>query len=186
MTKPEDITGLLAKMQQGDSVAEDKLATLVYGELRAMAAREFRKERGYRTLQPTALVNEAFIKLLGEDLPTIQNRAHFFAIASRKMRTILIDYSRRNSAGKRGGDRQRVELDDNSPAPAVNADLILDLNAALEALAALDKRKAMIAEMRFFGGMTTEEVAEALGISVTTVVDEWGRAKAWLKRELEK
>ena len=185
MAPTGDITGLLSKVQQGDSVAADKLATLVYGELRVMAARAFRKERVDHTLQPTALVNEAFVKLLESELPSLQNRAHFFAIASRTMRTILIDHSRKVNAGKHGGGWQKVELDENLANSTVDSKLLIALGAALEQLEILDKRKAKIVEMRFFGGMTNQEIAQVLGISTTTVGEDWSRAKAWLKRELD-
>ena len=185
MAPPGDITGLLSKVQQGDSVAADKLATLVYGELRVMAARAFRKERIDHTLQPTALVNEAFVKLLGSELPSLQNRAHFFAIASGTMRTLLIDHARKKNTGKHGGGWLKVELDENLAHPTVDSKLLLALGAALEQLEILDARKAKIVEMRFFGGMTNQEIAQVLGISITTVGEDWRRAKAWLKRELD-
>ena len=185
MAPTGDITGLLSKVQQGDSVAADKLATLVYGELRVMAARAFRRERIDHTLQPTALVNEAFVKLLGSELPSLQNRAHFFGIASRTMRTLLIDYARKKNAGKHGGGWLKVELDENLSHSTVDSKLLLALGVALEQLETLDQRKAKIVEMRFFGGMTNREIAQVLGISMATVGEDWSRAKAWLKRELD-
>jgi RNA polymerase sigma factor (TIGR02999 family) len=191
MSAPQgDITVLLAGLRHGDRAAESQLASLVYGELRRIAARFMRRERSDHTLQATALVNDAYLKLMAQDKDW-QNRAHFFAVASSLMRRILVDHARSHHAAKRGGGAVKVDLDQ----PDGNSGLIftpkrseelLALDEALSRLNQMDERQFRIVEMRFFGGMTDQEIAEVLGISIRTVVREWVLARAWLHSELSK
>jgi RNA polymerase sigma-70 factor (ECF subfamily) len=185
-----DITALLAGMRNRDSAAESRLASLVYGELRRIAARYMRRERADHTLQATALVNDAYLKLMAQDKDW-QNRAHFFAVASSVMRRILVDHARARHAEKRGGDVVKVELDRPDAPPGLvfspeRSEQILALDEALSRLNVLDERQCKIVEMRFFGGMTDQEIADVLEISVRTVVREWVLARAWLHAELSK
>jgi RNA polymerase sigma-70 factor, ECF subfamily len=185
-----DITALLAGMRKRDCAAESRLASLVYGELRRIAARYMRRERSDHTLQPTALVNDAYMRLMAQDKDW-QNRAHFFAVASSVMRRILVDHARARHAEKRGGDAVKVELDRPDANPGLvfspeRSEQILALDEALSRLMRLDERQCKIVEMRFFGGMTDQEIADVLVISVRTVVREWVLARAWLHAELSK
>ena len=180
-------TELLAKAKTGDEKAVSKLMPLVYDELRRLAASYIRREKPGQTLQATALVNEAYIRLIAERAQNWQNRTHFLAIAALSMRQILVQRARRRHAAKRGGDPQRITLDEqllpagrDGPAEVD----VLALDAALERLAALDERQAKVVEMRYFGGLTVEETAEALAVSPATVKRHWTLARAWLKREL--
>ena len=180
-----EVTRLLLDLQQGHAEATEKLIPLVYAELRDLAARHMRRERADHTLQPTALVNEAFLKLVDQRTVTWQNRAHFLGVAAQAMRRILVDHARRRNAAKREGG-ERVTLDD---AVAVTEERSLDLmmlDDALTRLAALDERQGRVVELRFFGGLDIEQAAEALGISPATVKRDWLFAKAWLQRELNK
>jgi RNA polymerase sigma factor (TIGR02999 family) len=164
--------------------ATDQVFSLVYDELRRLAERILRSERRGHTLQPTALVNEAYLKLVEQRTVEWRDRAHFLGIAARAMRQILVDHARRRSAAKRGGGWQQVTLDD---AVAVGADAeveLLALDDALEKLAANDERVAQVAEMRLFGGLTVKETAHVLGVSPRTVDDDWAVARMWLTREL--
>ena len=159
---------------------------LVYDELRRLAASYLRRERAGQTLQATALVNEAYIRLIGEKAQNWQNRTHFLAIAALSMRQILVQRARARNAAKRGGDPQRITLDEQllpASAPGDEVDL-LALDAALDKLSTLDERQAKIVELRYFGGLSVEEAAEALGISPATVKRDWTLARAWLKKEL--
>lgn len=180
-----DITGLLRRWNQGDRDALEPLLPLVYEELRRLAAGYLRHERPDHTLQPTALVHEAYLRLVGQDQVVWQNRSHFFGIAAQMMRRVLVDHARRRHAAKRGAAAIRVELSAEDLEAGLDRDPeILALDAALDELAALDARQARVVELRFFGGLTVEETAEVVGISTATVKREWRTARAWLRREL--
>jgi RNA polymerase sigma factor (TIGR02999 family) len=172
----------------GDGHAVADLMPLVYDELRRVAARYVGRERRGQTLQATALVNEAFVRLVNEKARSFQNRAHFVAIAALSMRQILVERARRRRAAKRGGDPIRVTLDEHAPAvQARPGDVdVLALDEALTRLAALDPTQAKVVELRYFGGLTIEEAAEALHSSPATIKREWAMARAWLKQELER
>lgn len=180
-------TTLLREMADGRDEAADELLELVHGELRALAGALFRQERPGHTLQPTALVHEAWMRLVGGAQPDYANKTHFLAIAARTMRRVLVEHARRRDAAKRGGDLARVTLDETSGPmgedPALGID-VLALHEALEKLAELDPRQARIVELRWFGGLTVPEVAEAIGIATRTVELDWTMARAWLQREL--
>ncbi len=181
---PQEVTQLLAAWRGGDQAAFDRLAPIVYDELRRLARGYMRRERDGQTLQPTALVNEAFLRLVKQQEIDWQGRAHFFAIAALIMRRFLIDRARAKQYEKRGGGAQQVELAEGDAAtPGASVD-VLALHEALERLAAIDPRKSRIVELRYFGGLSVEETAEVLGISAITVKREWGKAKAWLYREI--
>jgi RNA polymerase sigma factor (TIGR02999 family) len=182
-----DITRLLREWQAGSAPALESLVPLVYAELHTLASRYLSRERRDHTLQPTALVNEAFLRLAGQRDVDWQSRAHFFGIAARLMRRILVDHARRDARDKRGGGATHLPLDDvdpASPAAAVDAVDTVALDAALSRLEALDPHQGRVVELRFFGGMTIEEAAEVMGISTATVKREWVVARAWLYREL--
>ena len=179
-----EITQLLVNWRKGDLAALDRLVPLVHEELRRVARRHMARERAGHTLQATALVNEAYARLIDITHVNWQDRAHFFAMSSRLMRRILVDFARAKAYQKRGGGAQKVSLDEAfvvSPEPS--RDLVA-LDDALTALAAFDARKAQVVEMRFFGGLSVEETAEALKVSGKTVMRDWKIAKAWLLREL--
>ncbi len=180
----DDITRLLVSYTDGDRDAIDALVPCVYERLREIAHRHMRQERPEHTLGTTALVHEAYLGLVKQDEVDWQNRLHFFAIASRVMRNILVDYARKRGAQKRGGDRRRTYLDNRDIARADRADELVDLDAALDELARFDDRLARVVEYRFFGGMTAEETAEVLGVSAMTVQRDWQKAKLWLYRLL--
>jgi len=179
-------TDLLKKAADGDDKAVSRLMPLVYDELRRLAASYLRRERPGQTLQATALVNEAYIRLISERAHNFQNRTHFLAIAALSMRQILVQRARRRNAAKRGGDPRRITLDEQLlPAGGGQGDVdVLALDTALDRLAALDERQAKVVELRYFGGLTVEETADALGISPATVKRHWTLARAWLRREL--
>ncbi|HPF38989.1 MAG TPA: ECF-type sigma factor [Phycisphaerae bacterium] len=180
-----DATRLLARVNDGDSSAANALLPLVYAQLRAIAGGYFRGEPADQTLQPTALVHEAYLKLVRSTESDWQSRMHFCAVAATAMRQILQDRARRRRARKRGGGAQREPLTDQIQTPANGATLdILTLNDALEKLEELSPRKARIVELRFFGGLTIEQVASVLDVSHTTIENEWRVARAWLSREL--
>ena len=185
MSGPGDITRLLADFERGDSDATEKLAMLVYGHLRAKAATLLRRERPGHSLQPTLLVNDTLLHLMAGKRPSIRNRAHFFALAARSMRQILVDHARRKKSAKRGRDAIVIRIDEKFEYSEEQSGEMLALDDALERLEALDPRQAHIVEMRFFGGMTIKEIAKVLGLGVTTLKEEWNHAKAWLQRELE-
>lgn len=179
-----DVTQLLLAWSGGDKTALDKLTPIVYRELHTMARRYMARERSEHTLQATALVNELYLRLINADGMRWQNRSHFFAVAAQLMRHILVDFARSRKNRKRGGDFVKVSLED---APVVSTGSepdVLALDEALTALAAIDERKAKVVEMRFFGGLTIEETAEVLNVSVDTVMRDWRLAKLWLMREL--
>jgi RNA polymerase sigma factor (TIGR02999 family) len=181
---PESISQLLLRWSDGDSSAREKLMPLVYDELRRLARKYLRHERANHTLQPTALVNEAYLRLVDQHSVLWQNRAQFFGLAAKLMRNILVDHARSREAAKRGGQHYSVsvsELDRFSKSSEV--DLVV-LHEALERLAAYDNQKSRIVELRFFGGLTIEETAKVLGISHATVERDWKMARAWLRREL--
>jgi RNA polymerase sigma factor (TIGR02999 family) len=178
------VTRLLIDWRNGDQAALEQLIPLVHEELRRVARRHMAHERPGHTLQATALVNEAYVRLIDIRQVNWQDRAHFFAMSSRLMRRVLVDFARSKGYQKRGGGAQKVSLDEAlivSSEPG--ADLVA-LDDALDALAAFDARKAQVVEMRFFGGLSVEETAEALKVSVDTVMRDWKLAKAWLLREL--
>jgi len=181
---PGDVTLLLAEMRRGNSEALSKLIPLVYQELRRLAAHFLHAEREGHTLQPTALVHEAYLRLAGQTEPW-QNRAHFMAVAAQLMRRIMVDYARQRIAAKRGGGKAAFELATSGIASGVEqSEELLAVDEALARLAALDPRQAGVVEMRYFGGMTVEETAEVLGIAPRTVKREWAMAKAWLRLEI--
>jgi len=172
----------------GDQHAVADLMPLVYDELRRVAARYIGRERRGQTLQATALVNEAFVRLVNEKARSFQNRAHFVAIAALSMRQILVERARRRRAAKRGGDPIRVTFDEQAPASAGRPDDVdvLALDEALTRLARIDATQARVVELRYFGGLTIEETAEALRSSPATIKREWAMARAWLKQELDR
>jgi RNA polymerase sigma factor (TIGR02999 family) len=180
----ESVTQLLERVRQGDGNAVDALMPLVYTELRRLARSYLGAGGRDRTLQATALVNEAYIKLVESEARNIQNRTHFFALAARVMRQILIDYARAKAAQKRGGGAEKVELREEVVSLDHDATQVLAIHEALERLAQQDERKARLIEMRFFGGMTAEESAEALGLTPAQVYRELRLAQAWLHKEL--
>jgi RNA polymerase sigma factor (TIGR02999 family) len=162
----------------------DRLTTIVYSELRALAAAYMQRERANHTLQPTALANEVYLRLVDQKRIEWRGQAQFLAIAARSMRQILVEHARAKATAKRGGDRARISLSDTSGILDDSVVDVLDLDDALKALAALDSRKAQVVELRFFAGLTTKETAEALQMSNTTVEDDWYMARAWLRRRL--
>ncbi|MEO7271055.1 MAG: sigma-70 family RNA polymerase sigma factor [Vicinamibacterales bacterium] len=180
----DDVTRLLGELSAGRTEAFHELLPLVHSELRRRAASYLRRERPNHTLQPTALVNEAFLKLVEQRDVRWQNRVHFFAVASQAMRRILVDHARTHQRVKRGGNATQVALDDAMIATESRSIDLLALDEALERLAALDERQARVVEMRFFGGLTVEETAAVLDISPATIKREWSMAKAWLHTAL--
>jgi RNA polymerase sigma-70 factor, ECF subfamily len=181
-----DVTTLLRRWRNGDAAAFEQLMPLVYGELHRMARRHLAGERANHSLQPSALVNEVCLRLLGWDEARWQNRGHFFGVSAGMMRRILVDIARRRDAVRRGGpEAVRVPLDGLEIAAPAEADMdLVAVDRALEKLAAHDARKARIVELRFFGGLSMEEIARALDVSVRTVHSDWALARAWLYREL--
>ena len=179
-----EITELLRLWSDGDQAAQDRLAALVYKELHGMARRYMKNERPGITLQTTALVNEAYLRLVDVKNVDWQHRAQFFALSARIMRRILVDAARARKAGKRGGGAVKINLDEPSVLSAQPDTLILDLDEALQALTKLAPRQAKVVELRYFGGMTEQEAAEALKTSPRTVRRDWQFAKTWLTREL--
>lgn len=181
----EDVTQLLRQWRNGDGHALDRLTPLVYGELRKLAASYLRRERAGHTLQPTALLNEAYLLLSGQTQQDWKNRAHFYGVAAHLMRLILVDHARARLSGKRGGGVERVAVNEALDAAPERPEILLDLDDALRELAEFDPRKTQVIEMRFFAGMSIEETAEALGISVATVGREQRSAEAWLNQYLK-
>ena len=184
-TNPQ-VTQLLLAWGQGERAALDKLLPLVYEELRRLAHRYMAGERADHTLQTTALVNEAYLRLIDIKQVQWENRAHFFALSAQLMRRILVEFARARGSGKRGGGVQKVSLDEaliGSPEPGQD---LVALDDALTAMAAVDPRQSKVVELRFFGGLTVEETAEALHVSTQTVLRDWRLAKAWLRREMRK
>lgn len=191
MQPPEGVTRLLADWSKGDQKALDKLMPLVYQELRRLASNYLRRERAGHTLQPTALVNEAYLKLIDQKNARWQNRAQFYGVAAQLMRRILVDHARAHQAGKRGGlDQQRLSITSAAEIgakqvisePAID---LLALHEALNELAEIDPQQSRIVELKFFGGLSIEETAEVLGVGHATVERDWKMARAWLRRKLE-
>jgi RNA polymerase sigma-70 factor (ECF subfamily) len=181
-----NLTSLLIEWQEGDPTALDRLTPLVYDELRRIAHRYVRRERNGHTLETTALVNEAYVRLAGSKNIAWENRSHFFAATAQVMRHVLIDHARKRLYAKRGGDIQHVPLDDAvSEMTVQRADELIVLNEALDELAKLDPRKARVVEMRYFAGLSLEETAEVLNVSLMTVRRDWRAAKAWLFRRMK-
>lgn len=184
MQQSEGITELLVKWSDGDRAALDKLMPLVYAELRRLARNYLRRERRNHTLEPTALVHEAYLKLVGQQSVTWKNRAQFFALAAKLMRNILVDHARSRKAEKRGGERYLISLSKADRfAKKPDVDLIA-LDDALTDLEAIKPEHSRIIELRFFGGLTIEETAEAMGVSHATVERDWSFARSWLRREV--
>ena len=182
---PDDVTGMLVQWGRGDREALDRLVPVVYDELHRIAARCFRREHSNNTLQPTALVNELYGRLVKQSGISWQNRAQFFGIAATTMRRILVERARARNASKRGSGNYKLDLTDVSDIPAETSHLdLLALDRALEQLASFDPQQCRIVEARFFGGLSVEETAEVIGVSPSTVKREWAVAKAWLFREL--
>lgn len=187
----ESLTDLLADLSRGNKAAADRLLPVIYDDLRAMAERLMREERSGHTLQPTALVHEAYLRLVDQTRVEWRDRAHFFAVAATAIRRILVDHARTHRAAKRGGGRERVSLkaaeaaEAAAAAPARDVDLPA-LDEALSRLAAFDARKSRIVELRFFAGLSIEETGEVLGVSHATVERDWSLARAWLYRELRR
>jgi len=180
-----EITSLLQEWSAGDAAALDRLFPLVYDGLRRLAARSLQRERAGHTLQATALVNEAYLKLVDQRRVQWQERAQFFAVAARIMRRILVDHARRHAAAKRGGGATRLLLEDSGRAADEPAEVdLLALEGALERLEAIDERQSHVVELRFFGGLTVEETASALAVSTATIKNDWRMARAWLYAEL--
>ena len=181
----EEITGLLLAWGNGDKAALDQLIPLVHGELRRLAHRQMRRERDGATLQTTALVNEAYLRLVDYERTAPRDRSHFFAIAAQAMRRILVERARMRRSTKRGSG-QKVSLDEATEATHERATNLIDLDDALTTLAAIDPRKSQVVELKYFGGLTIQETAGVLGISTPTVEREWQTAKIWLFREISK
>jgi RNA polymerase sigma-70 factor (ECF subfamily) len=187
MTFPsQDVSQLLRAWSDGDRTALDKLVPLVYDELRRMARRYMDGQKAGHTLQTTALIHEAYLKLIDQKAVHWRNRAHFFGVAAKAMRSILVDYARASHAAKRGGAAVLVSLDEAAVASDARAAELLALDDALASLAAIDQRKCQVVELRYFGGLSVEETAEVLQVSVETVARDWRLARTWLLRELSK
>ncbi len=183
---PHEVTQLLLDWRNGDQCALEKLTALVYDELRRMAARYLRRERSDHTLQATALVNEVYLQLIGQPDVDWRDRAHFFGIAARLMRQILVDHARAHAAVKRGGGEGALPLDEAIRAPDRPSPDVIALDDALEDLARRDERKSRIIELRYFGGLSMEEIAEVTGLSVATIRRDLRMAEAWLGRQIQK
>lgn len=183
MAVTNQVTQLLIDWSKGDKAALDKLIPYVYDELRRLARHYMRREHAGHTLQTSALINEAYLRLVDQSVAW-QNRAHFFGIAARLMRQILVDHARAHQYAKRGGGAEKVSLDEAANLAQGRAAEIVALDEALESLTALDPQQGRIVELRFFGGLTIEETAEVLGISHATVERDWSVARAWLRRQM--
>lgn len=183
-TGPSDVTELLALAREGDQAALERVFPLVYDELRRVAGYQLRGERAGHTLQPTALVNEAYMKLVRSPGVDWRDRAHFVAIAARAMRQVLVDHARRRDAAKRGGDMRQTTLSGVPLGVDMNSEELLALDEALDRLDALEPRLRQVVEYKFFGGLTDKETAELLGVTPRTAQRDWVKARAWLYREL--
>ena len=181
---PQEVTQLLADWSQGDQAALEKLIPLVYEELRHLAHRYMEGQRPDHTLQTTALVNEAYLRLADQTKPNFANRSHFFAVAAKAMRQILVDYAKAQQSQRRGAGASKVELDEAALVAPEQTQTVLDVDEALERLAVLDSRKAHVVELKYFGGLDQDEIAEVLKISTVTVRRDWVFARAWLYTEL--
>jgi len=186
MAEPGEITRLLGELRAGRHEAQSKLMDAVYSDLHKIAGRMLQRERTGHTLQATALVNEAYMQMVGDARLDWKDRSHFFAAAAQSMRHILVDYARRHKAAKREGDRHRVELTDALAISEDRLEEVLAIDEALTRLAEWDARQCRVVEMRFFGGMTEEEIAEVLGVGRRTVSRDWNLARAWLHGELNR
>jgi RNA polymerase sigma factor (TIGR02999 family) len=184
-TRPDEITQLLVDWGQGDHGALEKLTPVVYKQLRRLAHRYMEGQRPDHTLQTTALVNEAYLRLADQRKPNFTNRSHFFAVAAKAMRHILVDQAKAAQRQKRGGGAAKIELDEAALISPEEPQAILDLNDALERLATLDSRKAQVVELKYFGGLQQEEIAEVLKVSAVTVRRDWVFAKTWLYGQLQ-
>jgi RNA polymerase sigma factor (TIGR02999 family) len=182
----ENVTQLLIDLSNGDRNAVDLLLPVIYDELRKLAANYLRRERPDHTLQPTALVHEAYIRLVDQTRVNWQNRAHFFGVAAQIMRRLLVDHARRHNAEKRGQDFQKITLDENIDRAVERSTMLIALDDALHALAEFDEQKARVVELRYFGGLSIEETADVMGVTPTTIKRHWRFAKAWLHGEMEK
>jgi RNA polymerase sigma factor (TIGR02999 family) len=185
MSESQEVTMLLSALTNGEDGAASKLIPLVYDELRRLAGSYMRRERVDHTLQATALVNEAYLKLIEQRAVNWQSRAHFFGVAAQLMRRILIDYARGHTREKRGGEQKKVSLDEVFLFSEQQADELLAVDDSLNLLAKMDPRQARVVELRFFAGLSVEEAAEALGVSPKTVKRDWSVAKAWLYADLK-
>ncbi len=184
MSSDEHITQTLIELTRGDDAAAERLMLLVHDKLRVLAGQYMARERVEHTLQPTALLNEAYLRLFNQSRLNWQNKAHFVAAAAQMMRRILVDHARQHAAAKRGGDRERVELDEpNLAGPTADIDLIA-LDDALEELKSLNPRQSRVVELRFFGGLTVKETAYALDIAERTANNDWEFARAWLRQRI--
>ncbi len=181
-----EVTQLLIQWSNGDKAALDKLMPLIYEELRQLARHYMNRERAGHTLQTTALVNEAYLRLINRKQVHWQNRAHFFAIAAHLMRSILVDHARSHAYAKRGGGARKIALDEALAVSQQRAADVVALDDALKRLAEIDRQQSRIVELKFFGGLTIEETAEVLGLSPATIKREWSTAKAWLYHELNR
>ena len=184
--EPRDVTKLLVKWSNGDSAALDALIPLVYSELRRLARHYLQREKQSHTLSSTALVHEAYLRLIKQTDVTWQNRAHFFGVASQMMRRILVDHARKQAYAKRGGGAMTLALDESVSAPQQREIDLVALDDALDGLAKLDQRQSRLVELRFFGGLSIEETSEVLGVSTPTVKRDWASARAWLFREISR
>jgi RNA polymerase sigma factor (TIGR02999 family) len=181
---PSDVTGLLCRWSAGDEEALDQLMPLVYQELRRLARQYLQRERGDHTLQPTALVHEAYLRMVDQTRVQWQNRAQFFGVAAQFMRRILVDHARSHVAAKRGAQAEHISLDEAQISPEARAADLLELDAALTELAIVDGRKSRVVELRFFGGLSIDETAEMMGVNPATVRRDWTVAKTWLHHRI--
>lgn len=185
-TSRHEVTALLRQWRSGDQEALSKLTPLVYDELHRLAHQYISRERPGHTLQTTALVNEAYLRLVGQKDVNWEGRSHFFAVSAQVMRHILVDYARQHTSAKRGGGIQKVELDGEATVTPERATELVALDEAMQALHKLHPRRTRVVELRYFGGMNNQEVSEVLGVSETTIERDWRFAKAWLYREMQK
>lgn len=185
-TSPQEVTQLLQQWNQGQPEALEKLVPVIYQELQKLAGSYLRNERPGHTLQPTALIHEAYLRLIGQNVPAWQNRRHFFGVAAQLMRQVLVEHARAHSAAKRGGGEAQLPLDEALTYTQEKAAELVALDDALQALAQLDARKARLIELRYFGGLSLEETAAILDISIATIGREMRLAQAWLHRELQR
>jgi len=182
----DDVTKLLLDLSNGDRDAVDLLLPVIYDELRKLAGNYLRRERPDHTLQPTALVHEAYLRLVDQTRVNWQNRAHFFGVAAQIMRRLLVDHARKHNAKNRGQDFQKLSLDENIDRAVERSAELIALDDALKALAAFDQQKARLVELRYFGGLSLEETADVMGVTPTTIKRHWRFAKAWLYGEMLK
>lgn len=185
LSSNSNLTQLLAAYSEGKRELAEQLFPLVYEELRKIAANHMRRERGDHTLQTADLVHEAYLKLVGQEHMSFKNRAHFFALASRAMRQYLVDYARQHGAAKRGGKQRKISLEDTVLLAEDRLEEVVQVDEALTKLAATNERQSQIVQMRYFSGLTLEEIAEALGLALVTIKRDWRAAKAWLYLELK-